>query len=185
MKRIGIVALIAVLALGALGVGYASWSQTLTIGGSVTTGTFDAQFTNVAKTAVDPPGVTVTLDTSDPHFFGVTIENGYPGFAETVTFDVIDMGTVPGQIDGHGFQILASPEGTTVTVNNPWGVGSYPPWAYYSVSALSSPYPWSGYPPSITITINKKDAAPGMEDAAPGITGVKTTIVKFNVVPLY
>jgi len=40
MKKIGIICLMLVLALGAMGVGYATWSQTLTITEEVNTGTF-------------------------------------------------------------------------------------------------------------------------------------------------
>jgi predicted ribosomally synthesized peptide with SipW-like signal peptide len=42
MKKIGILALTLVLALGALGIGYAKWSDTVTINGNVQTG--DVQF---------------------------------------------------------------------------------------------------------------------------------------------
>lgn len=39
MKKIGLLCLVLVLALGTLGMGYAKWSQTLTINGTVNTGT--------------------------------------------------------------------------------------------------------------------------------------------------
>jgi len=41
MKKIGLLALALVLALGALGVGYAAWTDTVTIEGTVNTGTVD------------------------------------------------------------------------------------------------------------------------------------------------
>ena len=41
MKKIGLLALAIVLALGALGVGYAAWTDTITINGTVNTGTLD------------------------------------------------------------------------------------------------------------------------------------------------
>jgi hypothetical protein len=41
MRKIGILALTLVLALGALGIGYASWQDTITITGSVNTGSLD------------------------------------------------------------------------------------------------------------------------------------------------
>ena len=39
MKKIGLIAIIVVLALGIIGVGYAAWSQVLNINGNVTTAT--------------------------------------------------------------------------------------------------------------------------------------------------
>jgi len=43
MKKIGLLALALVLALGALGVGYAAWTDTVTIEGTVNTGTVDLE----------------------------------------------------------------------------------------------------------------------------------------------
>jgi len=58
MKKIGLIALIVVLSLGIIGVGYAAWSQTLTLTGTVNAGKFDVEFANAvsndAGTALDP-----------------------------------------------------------------------------------------------------------------------------------
>lgn len=40
MKKLGVVCLVLIMSMGAMGVGYASWSQTLDIGGTVETGTW-------------------------------------------------------------------------------------------------------------------------------------------------
>ena len=45
MKKIGLIALIVVLSLGIIGVGYAAWSQALRTTGTVNSGTFKADFT--------------------------------------------------------------------------------------------------------------------------------------------
>jgi predicted ribosomally synthesized peptide with SipW-like signal peptide len=45
MKKIGLLCLALVLAVGALGIGYAAWTDTITIGGSVTTGDVCIEFT--------------------------------------------------------------------------------------------------------------------------------------------
>lgn len=50
MKKIGLICLAVVLAMGGLGVGYAMWVDTVTIGGPVTTGTL-----NLAFDFVEPP----------------------------------------------------------------------------------------------------------------------------------
>jgi len=52
MKRIGLLALALVLALGALGVGYAAWTDTITITGTVNTGSVDLQVVNYSGTWV-------------------------------------------------------------------------------------------------------------------------------------
>jgi len=52
MKRIGLLCLALVLALGALGVGYAMWSDTVTIEGTVDTGDVDVNVEKVSSTWV-------------------------------------------------------------------------------------------------------------------------------------
>ena len=49
MKKIGTLCLALVLALGTLGVGYAMWSETLTIDGTVYTGTVDVEFSQYSN----------------------------------------------------------------------------------------------------------------------------------------
>jgi hypothetical protein len=60
MKKIGLLALALVFALGALGVGYAHWTETLNIKGSVSTGWIDvnfmSQYDNDRDTMIDPTG---------------------------------------------------------------------------------------------------------------------------------
>jgi predicted ribosomally synthesized peptide with SipW-like signal peptide len=52
MKKIGLIALTLVIALGALGVGYAAWTDTVTITGNVNTGTVDLVVTRLCGTEV-------------------------------------------------------------------------------------------------------------------------------------
>jgi predicted ribosomally synthesized peptide with SipW-like signal peptide len=52
MKKLGLFSLALVLALGGLGVGYAMWSDTVTISGNVTTGTLDLVVENCSNTWV-------------------------------------------------------------------------------------------------------------------------------------
>jgi len=59
MKKIGIICLVLVMALGALGVGYATWSQTLTITEEVNTGKFCVGIRD-AGTDDDGPALTET-----------------------------------------------------------------------------------------------------------------------------
>jgi len=52
MRKIGLIAMALVLALGTLGVGYAMWTDTVTINGSVTTGNVDLDIDSVSCTYV-------------------------------------------------------------------------------------------------------------------------------------
>jgi predicted ribosomally synthesized peptide with SipW-like signal peptide len=52
MKKIGLLCLALVLALGALGIGYAAWTDTINISGSVNTGTVDINVVNWSNTWV-------------------------------------------------------------------------------------------------------------------------------------
>ena len=81
MKKIGLLCLALVLALGALGVGYAMWQDTVTIEGTVNTGSVDLDIVELSSTWVykvpgeDPeivvnhariPGIHATADPNAP-----------------------------------------------------------------------------------------------------------------------
>jgi len=52
MRKIGLLALALVLALGALGVGYAAWTDTITVTGTVNTGSVDLAIVELSSTFV-------------------------------------------------------------------------------------------------------------------------------------
>jgi len=121
MKKLGFIILAVVLTLGIIGVGYAAWTQTLTVNGNAKAGTFDTQFTAVS-TSGDANGVAaVNIDNSDStgHSFGIDITNGYPNLTTDVTFSIKDPGTVPAKISG-AFNITNA---TDVTVTNTGTIG--------------------------------------------------------------
>jgi len=70
MKKIGLLALALVLALGALGVGYAAWTDTVTIEGTVNTGTVDIVVENYSGMWMwKLPGYTPDYElTTDPNY---------------------------------------------------------------------------------------------------------------------
>jgi hypothetical protein len=68
MKKIGLLCLATVLALGAMGVGLAKWSETLTIVGVVNTGEVDVQFS--AQQSNDPSILLTGVASLDPSEFG-------------------------------------------------------------------------------------------------------------------
>ena len=125
MKKIGILALALVLALGSLGIGYAMWSETLTIEGDVSTGevsvSIDSQYDNDINPQLDPcePGhwdvasdpvwvgnrynknvaqTTSVYDLVDGEWGKIIIANGYPSYWGSVIWDIHNDGTIPVQL---------------------------------------------------------------------------------------
>ena len=123
--KIGLVFLVLVAMLASLGVGYAMWSKTLTIDGTVSTGSVDAEFT---AAYTDDDGVitdaahdgTDGADVGDPDASGknvdrkdkdvgkssaevgadgqtasVTVLNAYPCYFTTAFFGIHNNGTIP------------------------------------------------------------------------------------------
>jgi len=117
MKRIGLISLALVLALGVLGVGYAAWIDQVTIEGTVETGSLKLgigkaditieQGKEIASgnlTWEDPIG---EKDLGDPIGFVtvykkliVTIEDAYPCIFADIAFYVANMGSIPLHISG-------------------------------------------------------------------------------------
>ena len=99
MKKIGLICLALVLALGALGVGFAMWDKTLYIDGTVNTGEVNAIFTTASCT--EDPEVegkdvgSCTLTGIGEQTLTITIDNGYPCYGCTVDFTVDNIGTIP------------------------------------------------------------------------------------------
>jgi predicted ribosomally synthesized peptide with SipW-like signal peptide len=110
--------LILVIALAAVGVGYALWSETLTITGTVQTGEVDVQFSQYpAEECIDIQGVLTCPEppekaaaanctvawsntSTDPNDNGanllqVTVTGMYPSYHCKVGFDVTSTGNVP------------------------------------------------------------------------------------------
>jgi hypothetical protein len=117
MKKIGLLCLALVLALGALGVGYASWVDTIFITGTVETGTvslgfskilcsevaefeekdvgsIDCYLTGDIKCQIDYAGV--PRNAYEKAEFVLT--NAYPCYETAVVVDVANCGTIPVKI---------------------------------------------------------------------------------------
>ena len=119
MKKTGLLILVVILALGAIGVGYAAWTQTLTVTGNVATGTFGADFeaavTNDGGTTLDPAvagtwtnnvwsgaiasknvgSTTYVISGALNDLLTVTVTNAYPGYYGSVYVEVHNTGSVP------------------------------------------------------------------------------------------
>ena len=117
MKRTRLLAFSLVFALMLMGVGYAYWSDTLTVEGTVDTGTLDVNYTETMAVtyledfsdgtfgsnneAYDGTGVTAVatgsiVPTSEvDDSVDVALGNLYPGCEGTIHFQVINDGTIP------------------------------------------------------------------------------------------
>lgn len=118
MKKIGFIVLAVVLALGAMGAAYATWSTNLAFNGSVASGTYIVNLTNV--TAVPdtntPNGATLTASGPGPEISSdVVAANLYPGATETVTFKIANTGSVPASVSA--VQYSGVPSWVQVTDN--------------------------------------------------------------------
>ncbi len=106
MKKTGILVLVLVLALGSLGVGYAAWSDLLTVNNTAQLGSLDARFTNAVfedhdnSTTNDFGTVAVNSGiTGNPDVATMTISNAYPGYTATGTFTITNFSTMAVKID--------------------------------------------------------------------------------------
>ena len=110
MKKIGLIALIVVLALGIIGVGYAAWTQAFSISGTVASGTYIVSIAQTPATSVSPTQTVATCSVGTVVTTGVgaalpiSITNGFPGLTYTIPFTLTDSGTVPAKITGFTFQ---------------------------------------------------------------------------------
>ena len=97
MKKIGLIALIVVLALGIIGVGYAAWTSVLNITGTATAGTFNVVFDGTATPPANSAGGTVnTFSVPTGTQTGtITLTKIYPGYDTGVmTFDLKNSGSI-------------------------------------------------------------------------------------------
>lgn len=99
---IGIIIMILMMALAALGVGYAWWTEQLTATGTIQTGSIDVQIEGIGYSTVDPLN-TATCSfkpSGDGKTMTISIGNAYPGYICTINFNLINYGSVPAKITG-------------------------------------------------------------------------------------
>ena len=99
MRKIGLLCLALVLALGSLGVGYALWCKYIVVSGTVETGEIDAvwsveDYGDSEAGNKDASSVYAWL-TNEGKTLNVTIYDAYPSIDYWVYFDVHSTGSVP------------------------------------------------------------------------------------------
>ena len=101
MKKIGLIVLALVVAMGALGAGYAAWQDTLEIDATAEVGSFDVDFVNDYDFDNEDRwrdyGHIDTWCWNDDNA-RIKIENAYPGYEATAKFEVKNKGTIPARV---------------------------------------------------------------------------------------
>jgi hypothetical protein len=106
MRKIGLLVMTVILAIGALGVAYAEWTQAMQIDGTVNTGYISASFANPNPSSpgdtlatiygeVGTTGLTDANEDAVSDVLTITVDNAYPGYSGTVYFDIVNNGSIP------------------------------------------------------------------------------------------
>jgi hypothetical protein len=104
MKKLGLIILVVVMALGVLGVGYAAWSQTININADVQTGTLAATIAPNGVATIVPNYVLVANEPSAPSLaLTLDITNAVPGAVITIPYIINNTGTIPCNVAFAGF----------------------------------------------------------------------------------
>jgi len=144
MKKVGLLILVLVIALGALGVGYAKWFDTVQITGTVVTGNIDLGIKNTNSNdpgttidqqcqgyvATDPKNVGSTLsenngnENSCGYYESITetISNVYPGYKAVFTNEIANCGTVPVKIESWVPVTSSGDEDLTPWMSMSWAI---------------------------------------------------------------
>ena len=175
MKKIGLIGLTAILVMGLLGVGYAMWSDTVTIGGPVQTGSLNLSFDWVEPPDVDEyyfndqgqlvPGEADNKSVGVPDAWyedyeergskkgyetlKIEVKNAYPGYVVRTKFLLHNIGTVPLNVTSYSFN------GTKNELDGTW---------IYNLlyQAFDPGNPWDG---ALWEDLNKNGAVDNATDA--------------------
>jgi len=128
MKKIGLLCLALVLALGAVGVGHALWSETLYIEGTVETGELALEWSQGDPYDDETPEKDVS--SAECEIVGDTIYiyiyNAYPCITYHIPIDIHNVGTIPAHLCGLVITGGNLPPGATVTFPNWYCIQLHP-----------------------------------------------------------
>jgi predicted ribosomally synthesized peptide with SipW-like signal peptide len=122
MKKLGLLMLALVIAIGAMGAGYAYWTQTINVSAAVQTGDLNAIFNgnNAVDAWADTPDNVAYFSTTGngTELLTVTIKNAYPGMIATIPVVITNNGTIPiDLIVGVAGNMNYLPVGSTVVLS--------------------------------------------------------------------
>jgi predicted ribosomally synthesized peptide with SipW-like signal peptide len=149
MKKIILIGLALVLALGTLGVGYAAWTDTVTISGPVTTGVLSWEYydpfnpngppkvsdDDSGPDPVAPPGsneegkdvawkefsFSDSDGDGDLDVFHITVNNAYPWYTNHISFWLHNNGTIPLKVD----YVIISGGGDSYYIDTPGEIRTF------------------------------------------------------------
>ena len=99
MKKAKLLIAVLVCAVMMMGVGYAWWTDTITLAGTAKTGNMNVIFTAASVTKASYVTGTTAVDTGDTKKVTFTLENLYPGATATINNTVKNAGTIPVKFD--------------------------------------------------------------------------------------
>lgn len=115
-SKFAVLAILLIVALSAISVGYAYWTETLYINGTVQAGELDVAFAaNPSATDNESVANCSASVSSDGNTLEITISNAYPGYECTVDFAVENVGTIP--VDLKGVSTPTAPAELAVTAS--------------------------------------------------------------------
>jgi hypothetical protein len=128
VRKIGIIVLAVVMALGALGAAYAYVDESITVRGFAQAGTIDADFAggqsgNVLSTTWGfDQTYAYSIPNGDTNYLDIYIVNAYSGVqVNAIPFTVLNVGTVPLKVIGFGTPDWQGYSGGVITATAPSG----------------------------------------------------------------
>ncbi|MEM1540754.1 MAG: hypothetical protein QXJ07_05170 [Candidatus Bathyarchaeia archaeon] len=86
------------VALAVLGLGYAWWTEALTINGTVKTGKLEVQFDNDSLAKFCSPEMNCEAAVKSPTSIEINVTNAYPCGWCNITFTINNTGTIPAKV---------------------------------------------------------------------------------------
>ncbi|MCD6411760.1 MAG: hypothetical protein J7L20_04970 [Thermoplasmata archaeon] len=97
--KVGTIFVLCMLAFAGIGIGYAHWSETLTLKGTLETGELDLDWSCTCSDNDDHSNKNIANVTcefsSDKNTLWINVTNAYPGYKVSVSIDIENVGTVP------------------------------------------------------------------------------------------
>jgi hypothetical protein len=90
--KIGTIFLVAIMTLGGVGASYATWTQSVDLGATITTGTFDFRIDQI--NIVNNGGASITITKINDYEFQVAATQTYPGWEGIIDITHWNAGTV-------------------------------------------------------------------------------------------
>jgi hypothetical protein len=94
MKKLGLILLVVIMALGVVGAAYAQWSHTINVNGTVNTGDIKPIFVG-ANVSGTYNGVYYNVFGSGTNALTLQLSYAYPGWTGTFDFGIANQGTSP------------------------------------------------------------------------------------------